>query len=681
MVLVPRHAWKGCFCALLACAHLLDAASLKPDFEDTRVATGLPAPTAMALAPDGRWFVCTQGGELRVIKNGALLSTPFLTVSVDSSGERGLLGVTFDPDFAVNHYVYVYYTTPAPAAHNRISRFTAQGDVAATGSEVVLMELPDLSAATNHNGGALHFGPDGKLYVGVGENGNGSNSQTLANPLGKLLRINSDGSIPADNPFFLTATGQGQAIWALGLRNPFTFAFHPLSGRLFINDVGQNLWEEIDDGVAGANYGWPATEGYTQDPQYKTPLYAYGHGADNATGCAIAGGAFYAPSASQFPAAYEGHYFFADLCGGWIRELDPSDASTAIFATGISFPVDVRVGPEGCLYYLERGPTLGSLHRVCYNVGYRTPTGGWRDIYSTLRLTAYSSYQAPGAGGVLASDPSVAQSSMGDTFAVGRDTFNAVWVNVFDADQQDWGNWAFAGGSVQGMPAVTVAGDTAYFAARDTGNAYWINRYDPQNGFGGWQNLGGVFASDPAMDAAPDGSIYVVGRDSFGAIWSGRYLSGAGFQGWRFGGAVTQGQPSVAAGSDNAAYIAVRDTSSSLWMGRVMHESWNGWFPGGGVLGADPHTAAAAGQIYVAATEPSNGVWFQIYTEGTTDGFQGWKYTGGLLTDVGVAGGTGGAFLVGRDTNAAIWWYRTETGQWTYAGFLGLAAGPIEGAR
>src|SRR5690349_14729830 len=247
-------------------------------------------------APDGRLFVCEQAGRLRVIKNGVLLSTPFLTVPVDASGERGLLGVAFDPSFSSNHFVYVYYTATSPAVHNRISRFTASGDVAAAGSEKVIFELDNLSSATNHNGGALAFGPDGKLYAAVGENANGANAQTLSNVLGKMLRINKDGTIPTDNPFFTTASGKNRAIWALGLRNPFTFAFDDASGLLFINDVGQDTWEEIDDGVAGANYGWPVTEGATSDPRFKSPRYAY----DHSTGaCAIAGGAFYSPLTNQ----------------------------------------------------------------------------------------------------------------------------------------------------------------------------------------------------------------------------------------------------------------------------------------------------------------------------------------------------------------------------------------------
>src|SRR5687767_4811170 len=132
------------------------AATVPAGFTDTLVASGLNTPTAMAMAPDGRIFVCQQGGALRVIKNNTLLTTPFVTITVNSTGERGLLGVAFDPDFLTNKYVYVYYTATTPAIHNRISRFTANGDVAAAGSELILLELENLSA-TNHNGGAIHF--------------------------------------------------------------------------------------------------------------------------------------------------------------------------------------------------------------------------------------------------------------------------------------------------------------------------------------------------------------------------------------------------------------------------------------------------------------------------------------------------------------------------------------------
>ena len=349
-------------------------AVLPSGFTEVPFGTGLAGPTAMELAPDGRIFVAEQGGSLRVIDNtGNLLPTPFVTVTVDSSGERGLIGVTLDPAFASDQFVYVYYTATTPVVHNRISRFTANGNLAVPGSEVDLLDLDPLSTAANHNGGGLHFGLDGKLYVGVGENANGSNAQTLGNLLGKMLRINADGSIPTDNPFYTTATGNNRAIWALGLRNPFTFGVQPGTGRIFIDDVGQNTWEEIDDGIAGSNYGWPYSEGFRKptDTQttigtYRDPLYAYSH-ADGSI--AIVGGTFYNPATAQFPSSYVGEYFFSDL-SGYIKVFNPANSTASGFATGLSAPVDLDVGADGSLYYLQRGSggTTGEVFRVQFNV-------------------------------------------------------------------------------------------------------------------------------------------------------------------------------------------------------------------------------------------------------------------------------------------------------------------------
>jgi glucose/arabinose dehydrogenase len=350
----------------------VQAATLPAGFTETTI-TGIASPTAMEIAPDGRIFVCEQGGRLRVIKNGALLPTPFLTLNVDSSGERGLLGIAFDPQFGVqNSFVYVYYTVTSTPRHNRVSRFTANGDVAVAGSEAVLLELDNLSSATNHNGGAIHFGPDGKLYIAVGENATPSNAQTLSNRLGKMLRINADGSIPTNNPFFNTATGPNRSIWALGLRNPFTFAFQPGTARMFINDVGQSTWEEINDGISGSNYGWPTSEGPTSNPSFRSPLFSYQHGGTSTTGCAIAGGAFYNPLNVRFPATFAGKYFFADLCSGWIRTFDPSSGTAADFASGIVQPVDLKVAPDGSLYYLSINFGNGFVSRVQFN-GPTTP--------------------------------------------------------------------------------------------------------------------------------------------------------------------------------------------------------------------------------------------------------------------------------------------------------------------
>src|SRR5438477_11070919 len=337
----------------------VSGATLPSGFVETTVASGIASPTAMAIAPNGRIFVCSQTGALRVIKNGVLLATPFVTLSVDSVGERGLLGVAFDPHFTLNHFIYLYYTVPGTPAHNRVIRFTANRDVVVPGSGRVILELNSLSTATNHNGGALHFGPEDNLYVAVGDNAKGSNSQNLSNLFGKILRITSDGTIPSDNPFVQSTTARHE-IWALGLRNPFTFAFRGTTNFMYINDVGQSTWEEIDLGQAGANYGWPATEGPTTNPAYKSPIYYYGH----SDGCAITGGAFYSPSTTNFPSSYVGKYLFVDYCAGFIRILNPSTAQATNFITGASQPVDIQVGADGSLYYLARGTS--SVMKVRY---------------------------------------------------------------------------------------------------------------------------------------------------------------------------------------------------------------------------------------------------------------------------------------------------------------------------
>jgi glucose/arabinose dehydrogenase len=381
------RAWLLLLVAVLIflCAPLAaNAATLPAGFTET-IITGLNSPTAMTFAPDGRLFVCQQTGALRVIKNGTLLTTPFITLSVNASGERGLLGVAFDPNFATNSFIYLYYTTATAPIHNRVSRFTANGDVVVPGSELIILELNNLSSATNHNGGAIHFGPDNKLYVAVGENANGANAQTFTNLLGKMLRINTDPAdlIPTDNPYFNdpAVSGVNKAIWALGLRNPFTFNFQPGTGRLFINDVGEVTWEEINEGVAHSNYGWQTCEGNvcggTPPTDYRAPLYVYAHSGGSPTGCAIVGGAFYNPQTQQFPATYLGKYFFADLCSGFIRYVDPGTGaaipSSTAFATGISTPVDLQVSSDGSLWYLFRGGSVG-VGRIQFPAGQIPPT-------------------------------------------------------------------------------------------------------------------------------------------------------------------------------------------------------------------------------------------------------------------------------------------------------------------
>jgi glucose/arabinose dehydrogenase len=333
-------------------------------------------PTAMAVAPDGRLFVTQKAssnvGKVRVIKNGQLLSKPFLKLGTDTSYFRGLLGITLDPDFSSNHYVYVFYTATSPTVHNRVSRFTASGDVAAAASEKVIIDLPTLGASGGHYGGSLRFGSDGKLYVGVGDDTTPNDAQSLGSLNGKILRLNTDGTIPPDNPFSNSASGNSRAIWALGVRQPYSLDV--LSGttpRMFLNDVGEDSWEEVDEAASGANYGWPTHEGFVSSPDpalqnYQNPLFTYAHGTTPETGCSITGGAFYDPATARLPSQYGGKYFYADYCGGWIRTLDPATGTSGAFASGLVKPVDLEVGDNGSLYYLSYGSTSApaSVHEI-----------------------------------------------------------------------------------------------------------------------------------------------------------------------------------------------------------------------------------------------------------------------------------------------------------------------------
>src|SRR5258705_5652617 len=209
--------------------HIVDA--IRPGFTETVIADSLDSPVSMALAPDGRVFVCEQPGRLRVVRGGRLLARPFVTVPTRAIDEEGLLGVAFDPAFARTRRVYALYTALEPTRHNVIAWYRAAGDTAADAGTIVY-EF-DTHAVHQHVGGALRFGRDGMLYASSGECGDGSLSQSLASTAGKLLRMRPDGSIPSDNPFPTSTRGRHAAIWARGFRNAFAFDIQPRTGRVF----------------------------------------------------------------------------------------------------------------------------------------------------------------------------------------------------------------------------------------------------------------------------------------------------------------------------------------------------------------------------------------------------------------------------------------------------------------
>ncbi len=389
------------------------AAAVPLGFTDNVIADNVGSPTALAFTPDGRLLITTQPGQLPVYQNGSLVGTPALNLAtqwpggsrVCSNFERGLLGIAVDPNFATNNYIYLYYTynknnaCPGSSVVNRVSRFILlSNNVIITTTETILLDnIPSTNG--NHNAGDLHFGADGLLYISAGDAGTGGgNARVKTNLAGKILRIESDGDIPPGNPFIGDAnswrcgnpaggsgTGSCQEIFAYGLRNPFRFAFQPGTNTFYINDVGQDRWEEVDVGQAGADYGWNVREGPCPANTYCAPslpsaytdlLYYYRH---DTTGCgSITGGAFV--PAGVWPAAYEGKYLFADYVCGKIFRLDPvgGGAYTATdFATSLggSSAVHMIFGPYNstqALYYTSYASN-GDVHRVVYTATGNTP--------------------------------------------------------------------------------------------------------------------------------------------------------------------------------------------------------------------------------------------------------------------------------------------------------------------
>jgi glucose/arabinose dehydrogenase len=347
------------------------------------VVDGLERPVDLVEANDGsgRLFVLEQAGVVRVIQNEALLPQPYLDIRpiVGSQGnEQGLLGVVFHPRFAENGYLYLNYTDRN--GNTNIARYTRSPenqDLADPQSEkrLLFVEQP----YPNHNGGSLAFGPDGYLYLGLGDGGSAGDPQGYAQRrdtyLGKILRIDVDGgdpyAIPADNPF---ADGGSEAggglpeIWAYGLRNPWRFSFDRLNGDMYIADVGQGEWEEIDflpaGSLPGVNFGWDYREGRhpyegapPRDASLVDPVEEYNH----SQGCSVTGGYVYRGEALP---EWGGIYLYGDFCSGFVwgalRGLDGAWESARLFETGInisSFGEDL----EGEIYLLDLN---GGIYRL-----------------------------------------------------------------------------------------------------------------------------------------------------------------------------------------------------------------------------------------------------------------------------------------------------------------------------
>ncbi len=368
--------------------------AINPAFVNEVVVPDITAATTIAFLPDGRMLVGELTGHVWVVQAGANSPdpTPFLTIDYSLLfGEQGLMDIALDPNFAQNGYYYVFYTHGFSGQHNRdtLSRFTASGNSTVAGSELVLWQ-DDRDANGEHHGGAIAFGLDGKLYFTTGEHFDPPEAQDLTTFRGKVLRINSDGTVPTDNPFYDGAGPNKDAIWAYGLRNPYRMSIDPVTGVMYIGDVGGNdpntAIEELDIGARGANYGWPLEEGDGGVPGTTPPIYSYPH---NGRDAAITGGFVY--RGTQFPSEYYGSYFFGDYVQNTLKRLTfdangnvsnvvnfwPSDGTPD--TTAVGDPVKILQGPDGSLYYVDIGfndqhvPNEAGIHRISYSITNQPP--------------------------------------------------------------------------------------------------------------------------------------------------------------------------------------------------------------------------------------------------------------------------------------------------------------------
>lgn len=347
------------------------------------VVSGLARPIGLVNAGDGseRLFAVEKNGAIRVIENGQVLASPFLTLTVSTNSERGLLGLAFHPSYETNGSFFVHYTDPA--GDTVISRFqVSAGDpnVADAGSELVLLTADQPFA--NHNGGQIAFGPDGFLYVALGDGGSGGdpeeNGQDLSTVLGKLLRIDVDSTdpglayaIPPSNPF-VGDPGVREEIWAYGLRNPWRFSFDRLTGDLFIADVGQNQFEEVNFQAAGdpggQNYGWDCFEASSSfepagcpESGFTFPILEYSHANGD---CSVTGGFVYRGQA--FP-KLQGIFLFADFCTGRLWGAEPDAMGGWDMELLLDLPFNVTTFGEdeaGELYVVEFNASSGTVHHL-----------------------------------------------------------------------------------------------------------------------------------------------------------------------------------------------------------------------------------------------------------------------------------------------------------------------------
>lgn len=375
--------WSGlCGLLILLLWYLLprSSATLLPGFDRETVFSGLDNPVYLAELPDEQILVVQKDGSLFLIDPAQqpVEPQPYLTIeNVDTDAERGVHSVALDPDFRNNGHLYVYYSNKR-SGRNRIARFTRTDTTASSASEMLIWQSPlPWREDCCHYGGALAFGPDGKLYLATGDEFDNSQAQEMTRSGGKILRLNRDGSVPSDNPFADGPGGNLDEIWSLGLRNPFRIHWDLENERLYIGDVGGNVQqtarEDLHVGRRGAIFGWPYCEGRCDVATLDDPIYSYAHiGASPAGGAIVAGFTY---RGSQFPTSFHGAFFFADYAAGWIRYLrlnsDGSVASVNDFARGVGAPVHLIQSRDGSLWYVD---FMGTVGRITHHNGNRKPS-------------------------------------------------------------------------------------------------------------------------------------------------------------------------------------------------------------------------------------------------------------------------------------------------------------------
>lgn len=367
-------------------------------FQNEILVTNLDFPDSLEFLPDGSMLVAELTGKIKRVLPGATQAEPVPFMQITNIGSegglQGLFDIELDPNYATNHYFYVFYTMGNPN-FDRLSRFTADpsGTSASLSSEFVIYQ-DTVDSGSDHHGGSIVFGNDGKIYVTVGEHFT-SISQDLTSSRGKVLRYNPDGTIPTDNPFYDGAGPNYDAVWAYGFRNPFRMTVDRPTGRIFVADVGGNnpptAREEVNLLNRGANYSWPNCEGVCGAVDPGDPIYDYSHFAPSGgtRDASITGGFVY--RGTQFPVSYQGSYFFGDYTQNWIRHLTFDASGNTV--TGMQFfePADgsldapigavvcLTQGPDGALYYCDLGwenestLTGGKIRRIKFNSNNQAP--------------------------------------------------------------------------------------------------------------------------------------------------------------------------------------------------------------------------------------------------------------------------------------------------------------------